>query len=65
MKRNKLDNEESNVLTTFGYDPEKISGLAFGWGITRMASQWLGIKRIKNLYQQDLRLLQAVYRRGV
>lgn len=52
-----------NVLQMFGYDPHEISGLAFGWGTTRMTSQWLGIKRIKDMYQQDLRLLRAIHRR--
>lgn len=53
-----------NVLTQFGYDPTVVSGLAFGLGTTRMASQWAGIKKVKSLYQQDLRVLQAVHRRG-
>lgn len=52
-----------NVLEMFGYDPDVVSGLAFGWGTTRMASQWIGVKRIKALYEQDLRLLGAIHRR--
>ncbi len=53
-----------NVLQQFGYDPAAVSGLAFGLGTTRMASQWAGIKKVKSLYQQDLRVLQAIHRRG-
>ncbi|HND34562.1 MAG TPA: phenylalanine--tRNA ligase subunit alpha [Myxococcota bacterium] len=53
-----------NVLTQFGYDPDKVSGLAFGWGTTRMASQWTGVKKVKSLYQQDLRLLRGIHRRN-
>ena len=40
-----------NVLLQFGYDPDEVSGLAFGWGVTRMASQWTAIKKVKSLYQ--------------
>jgi phenylalanyl-tRNA synthetase alpha chain len=50
-----------NVLQTFGYDPDEVSGIAFGWGTTRMASQWIGLGRIKSLYEQDLRLLRAIH----
>lgn len=53
-----------NVLTQFGYDPDEVSGLAFGWGTTRMASQWTSIKKVKSLYQQDLRLLRGIHRRS-
>lgn len=52
-----------NVLKQFGYDPDRVSGLAFGWGTTRMASQWTGVKKVKSLYQQDLRLLRGIHRR--
>jgi len=51
-----------NVLTRFGYDPDKVGGIAFGWGTTRMATQWIGVKKLKGLYEGDLALLQAVHR---
>ena len=51
-----------NVLTQFGYDPDKVGGIAFGWGTTRMATQWIGVKKLKGLYEGDLALLQAVHR---
>ncbi len=51
-----------NVLTTFGYDPEEVSGFAFGWGTTRMASQLVGVAKVKALYDQDLRLLHSIHR---
>lgn len=53
-----------NVLLTFGYDPDEVSGIAFGWGTTRMAAQWIGLGRIKSLYDQDLRLLRSIHGRG-
>jgi phenylalanyl-tRNA synthetase alpha chain len=51
-----------HLLTTFGYDPERVSGFAFGWGTTRMTTQWLGLARSKSLYEQDARLLRALHR---
>lgn len=53
-----------NVLELFGYDPDEVSGLAFGWGTTRLTSQWVGVKKLKPLYEQDLRLLNAIHRRS-
>ena len=53
--------DPSERLQTFGYDPDEVSGIAFGWGTTRMASQWIGLGRIKSLYEQDLRLLRAIH----
>jgi len=38
-----------------GYDPEEISGFAFGWGIERIAMLKHGITHIRNLYDNDLR----------
>lgn len=50
------------VLATFGYDPDEVTGLAFGWGTTRMAAQWIGATQIRSLYEQDLRLFRAIQR---
>ncbi|MBX7139196.1 MAG: phenylalanine--tRNA ligase subunit alpha [Oligoflexia bacterium] len=47
-----------NVLREFGYDPEKVSGFAFGLGTSRLASQFSGISALKTLYDNDLRLLK-------
>ena len=52
-----------NVLIPFGYDPDQVSGIAFGWGTTRMAAQWVGLSKIKSLYEQDLRLFSAMHRK--
>lgn len=51
-----------NVLETFGYDPNEVSGIAFGWGTTRMASQWVGVEKVKSLYEMDMRLFHNMRR---
>jgi phenylalanyl-tRNA synthetase alpha chain len=53
------------VFLEFGYDPEKLSGIAFGIGISRIAAQAAGIRAIKPLYEQDLRVHRAVHRGGL
>jgi phenylalanyl-tRNA synthetase alpha chain len=50
------------VFTTFGYDPAKISGIAFGLGTTRMAAQWAGVSKVRSLYEQDARVMRALHR---
>jgi len=45
------------VLENVGYDPEKVSGFAFGMGVDRMAMLLYGIDNIKQLYENDVRLL--------
>jgi len=50
------------VLELFGYDPEEVGGFAFGWGTTRMASQWARVSKVRSLYEPDLRLLTALHR---
>ncbi len=54
-----------NILTQFGYNPEQVTGLAFGWGTTRIAAQWLQLSNIKSLYEQDIRLFRALKRRSL
>ena len=49
------------VLRNVGIDPEKYSGFAFGVGIDRLTMMKYGIADIRNLYQGDLRLLDAIY----
>ncbi|MBN2800525.1 MAG: phenylalanine--tRNA ligase subunit alpha [Deltaproteobacteria bacterium] len=50
------------VFMEFGYDPNKVSGIAFGLGTTRMAAQWAGVHRVKSLYEQDLRVMHTLSR---
>lgn len=45
------------VLENVGYDPELVSGFAFGMGVDRMAMLLYGIDNIKQLYENDVRLL--------
>jgi phenylalanyl-tRNA synthetase alpha chain len=45
------------VLENVGYDPEQVSGFAFGMGVDRMAMLRYGIDNIKQLYENDVRLL--------
>ena len=40
-----------------GYDPERYSGFAFGWGLERMAVLRHGIPDLRELWRDDLRLL--------
>ncbi|MEO6026131.1 MAG: phenylalanine--tRNA ligase subunit alpha [Candidatus Binatia bacterium] len=45
------------VFRAVGYDPEKVSGFAFGMGVERMAMLKYGITDIRHFYQNDLRFL--------
>jgi phenylalanyl-tRNA synthetase alpha chain len=47
-----------NVLENVGYDPEKVTGLAFGMGIERVAMIRYGINDIRHYWENDLRFLQ-------
>jgi phenylalanyl-tRNA synthetase alpha chain len=53
------------VFMEFGYDEKKLSGIAFGIGTTRIAAQAAGIKGLKPLYEQDLRVHRAIRRGGM
>ncbi len=46
------------VLEAVGYDPEKVSGFAFGMGIDRLATLKFGIPDVRLYYQGDARLNQ-------
>ncbi|WP_342275196.1 phenylalanine--tRNA ligase subunit alpha [Spiroplasma endosymbiont of Cantharis lateralis] len=45
------------VLESNGLDPEKVTGLAFGVGIERLAMLKYGLKNIRDLYENDIRFL--------
>ena len=47
-----------NVLTSVGYDPEKVTGYAFGLGIDRIAMLKYGIDDIRLFYENDVRFLR-------
>lgn len=46
------------VLKMSGYNPDKVSGFAFGMGIDRVAMLLYGITDIRHLFQNDLRVLK-------
>lgn len=48
---------DPNVFKAVGYDPEKVTGYAFGMGIDRTALLLYGIDDIRMLYENDVRLL--------
>ena len=49
---------DPNVLRSVGYDPEEVSGFAFGWGLERMAILRHGLPDIRDLWADDLRFLE-------
>jgi phenylalanyl-tRNA synthetase alpha chain len=48
---------DPNVFKAVGYDPERVTGYAFGMGIDRTALLLYGIDDIRILYENDVRLL--------
>ncbi|HEX3054690.1 MAG TPA: phenylalanine--tRNA ligase subunit alpha [Gaiellaceae bacterium] len=49
---------DPNVLRFVGYDPEEVSGFAFGWGLERMAILRHELPDIRDLWAGDLRFLR-------
>ncbi len=48
---------DPNVFRAVGYDPEEVTGFAFGLGIERLCMRRHGIDDIRLLYQNDSRFL--------
>jgi len=46
-----------NVLRAGGYDPEKVTGFAFGMGIERIAMLKFGIDDLRLFFDNDIRFL--------
>ena len=46
------------VLEMAGYDPDEVTGFAFGIGIERIAMLKYGIDDIRLLYENDIRFLE-------
>jgi len=46
------------VFRTVGYDPEEVTGFAFGMGLERIAMLKYGVSDIRLFYENDLRFLQ-------
>ncbi len=49
---------DPNVLRSVGYDPEDVTGFAFGLGIERLCMRRHAIEDIRLLYQNDVRFLR-------
>jgi phenylalanyl-tRNA synthetase alpha chain len=49
---------DPNVLRNVGYDPEEVSGFAFGLGLERIAMLRHGIPDIRMFWENDLRCLR-------
>ncbi len=49
---------DPNVLRAVGYEPEEVSGFAFGLGIERLCMRRHGIDDIRLLYQNDVGFLR-------
>ncbi len=49
---------DPNVLKLVGYDPERVSGFAFGLGIERLCMRRHQITDIRELYKNDVRFLR-------
>ena len=48
---------DPNVLRAVGYDPEEVTGFAFGLGVERICMRQHGITDIRALYENDVRFL--------
>jgi phenylalanyl-tRNA synthetase alpha chain len=49
---------DPHVLTSVGYDPEQVSGFAFGLGVERLCMRRHGITDIREFYRNDARFLR-------
>jgi len=47
-----------NVFRHVGYDPDQVSGFAFGMGMERIAMLKYGIDDIRSFFENDLRMLE-------
>ncbi len=53
-----------HVLENGGYDPERVSGLAFGLGIERVAMRLFGVDDLRLLYRNDVLYLSEFHTWG-
>ena len=47
-----------NVLRMSGFDPDKVSGFAFGMGVERIAMLKYGIDDLRLFFENDLRFIR-------
>ena len=48
---------DPNVLAAVGYDPEEVTGFAFGLGVERLCMRRHGMTDIREFYKNDVRFL--------
>ena len=49
---------DPNVLAAVGYDPEQVSGFAFGLGVERVCARRHNVTDIREFYKNDVRFLE-------
>ena len=49
---------DPNVFRAVGYDPEQVTGFAFGLGVERLCARRFGITDIRELFKNDVRFLE-------
>jgi phenylalanyl-tRNA synthetase alpha chain len=49
-----------NVLRGVGYDPETVSGWAFGIGVERVAMFKYGVDDMRLFFENDVRFLESL-----
>jgi len=49
---------DPNVLKAVGYDPDEVTGFAFGLGVERFCMRRHGITDIRRFYENDVRFLR-------
>ncbi len=49
---------DPNVLLAVGYDPEEVSGFAFGLGVERVCARRHNVTDIREFYKNDVRFLE-------
>jgi len=48
---------DPHVFAAVGYDPEEVTGFAFGMGVERLAQVRHGLAPLRHFYDGDLRVL--------
>jgi phenylalanyl-tRNA synthetase alpha chain len=49
---------DPHVLSAVGYDPDRVSGFAFGLGVERVCARRHGVTDIREFYKNDVRFLE-------
>ena len=49
---------DPDVLKAVGYDPEQVTGFAFGMGVERLCMRRHGVTDIREFYKNDVKFLE-------